>query len=231
MCVAIVSKPGAKLSDAVLQACFENNRDGAGFAYVNESGKVAVEKGFFDFGEFLAAFRPVEERVKPTGPMLVHFRISTGGGRTKENCHPYLFKHGALIHNGFFFPAVGEESDTRMLTRVVGDKLAKGPVRIHKAALEQAFGQHNKVAVLYADRSVEILNEKTGEWIEDNWFSNTFWKWRMGGGTPRPAAHGAACGVPTHRADGVRIPTAARRALTAADQQWHGGMSGYDYID
>jgi hypothetical protein len=209
MCVAIVKTPNHPLTDAVLRACFEANDHGAGFAYVGQGNKLIVEKGYFTFGEFLAAYRPIEEQVQADTPMLVHFRISTGGTRTKDNCHPFLFKHGALIHNGHFFPAVGDRSDTNVLTERVGPNLTREAVQMHKKALEEAFGLGNKVAILYPDKSYEIINEGRGGWIDGNWFSNDFWKYRMN----RPA----------YTPYGQRIPdriVGTGGSMTAYDQQW-----------
>jgi predicted glutamine amidotransferase len=182
MCVAILKTETGVLTDPVLQACFDNNRDGAGFAYVNEEGQLMVEKGYFEFQKFLDAYRPVEERVQGLGPMLVHFRISTGGTKTEDNCHPFLFKHGALIHNGHFFSAIDNRSDTHLLVDRIGEQLSRGAVQMHKKTLETVFGKGNKVAILYPDRSYEIINEEEGKWEDGVWFSNTYWRYRMTGG-------------------------------------------------
>jgi predicted glutamine amidotransferase len=182
MCVAILKTPAGVLSDAVLRACFENNQDGAGFAFVDADGKLIVNKGYFQFQQFLDAYRPVEEKVHELGPMLVHFRISTGGTKTEDNCHPFLFKHGALIHNGHFFSAIDNRSDTHLLVDKIGDNLSLDSVRLHKKAIEDAFTAHNKVVILYPNRQYEIINEDKGTWDNGVWFSNTYWKYRMNGG-------------------------------------------------
>jgi predicted glutamine amidotransferase len=220
MCVAILRTPAGKLSDAVLKACFENNSHGAGFAFAAK-GKVAVRKGYFTFDDFLTAFRPVEEEMGDKGPMLVHFRISTGGTKTALNCHPFLFKHGALIHNGHFFSVSGDESDTNTLVKAIGDDLTRTGVRLHKEALEKSFGKGNKVALLYNDASYEIINESEGHWIDGNWFSNDYWKYRLEG--PRTVN-----GMPNRRLDGLRIPDSALGTpYDAAQQRWEG--RGIDY--
>jgi hypothetical protein len=201
MCILIVKTPEGKLSDDELKACHENNRDGGGFSFVDDSNKVVVQKGFFDFDKFLEAYRPIEAQFGPKGPMLVHFRISTGGTRTSDNCHPFLFKHGAFAHNGVFFspPADDGRSDTNMLVAKIGNNLSKKMVQLHKKAIEDAFGSYNKAAILYPDRTYEIFNEKQGDWKDGVWFSNTHWKWRMGGNT---SYYGATT---RYRADGLRV--------------------------
>lgn len=178
MCVAIVKKPEGKITDAVLAACYKANDDGAGFAFI-ENGKVEVDKGYFNFDAFLAKYREVEARVGDKAPMLIHFRISTGGTKTADNCHPFAYEHGALMHNGYLFAVYGEESDTNKFTKRLGKNFSKEGVKLHKPVIEKLIGQGNKLAMLFPDGSYEIVNEEQGSWIDNVWFSNCFWKSRL----------------------------------------------------
>lgn len=179
MCVAIVKKPEGKITDEVLDACYRANSDGAGFAWV-EDGKVMVDKGYFDFNRFLEEYRKVEARVGSKSNMFLHFRISTGGTKTQENCHPFMYEHGALMHNGYLFAVYGDESDTNLFTKRLGKNFSKEGVVMHKPALEKIIGQGNKLAMLFADGSYNIVNEDQGSWIDGVWFSNCYWKTRIG---------------------------------------------------
>jgi hypothetical protein len=218
MCILIVKTPTGVLTNDMLKACHESNNDGGGFSYVDDEGNVVVRKGFFQFDQFLEAYRPIEEQFGPKGPMLVHFRISTGGTKTADNCHPFAFKHGAFAHNGVFFSPPGVKSDTHMLIEKIGDNLSKTSVRLHKKAIEEAFGSFNKCAILYPDRTFEIINEQAGEWKEGNWFSNTHWRWRTGGGGV----------VNRYRADGLRVPQGAYNPLAQQGGGYY-GHPGWDY--
>lgn len=216
MCVAILKKPEGVLTTAVLRACFEHNQDGAGFAYVDEAGKLCVNKGYFDFEQFLDVYRPIEERVGGLGPMMVHFRISTGGTKTADNCHPFIFPGGAFMHNGFFFAPPADKSDTNMLVERIGPNLTYASVALHKKAIEAAFTASNKAVTLYPDRSYHIINENAGQWIDHVWFSNVYWRSRMTMG-----------GVMQRRADGMRVPHGACTPLTAAEAAWQGRRGGF----
>lgn len=177
MCIAVVKPVGADVSDDTLRSCVEYNRDGIGYCFV-EDGRVRVKKGFFvetdraTLGGFLPAFRADLERVGDKSPFFIHFRASTGGGRTPENCHPFLFDHGALMHNGYFFSAVGNKSDTNLLTEGVSKHLKKEKVLAAKEDLAKFWGVNNKVGILYTDASYVIINEEQGVWDSGVWFSN-----------------------------------------------------------
>lgn len=186
MCVLIVKKSDGKVTDAQLAACFAANHQGAGFSWVEPGGRVAIHKGFFSFKEFIEAYRKQEAIVGDTSPFLIHFRISTGGGVNTENCHPFRTPHGAMAHNGVLFSVNGPKSDTHVFSERIGPKLSKEGILLHKKALEESIGSGNKIAVLFHDKTYEILNEKQGTWIDGTWFSNCHWQSRQLLGTPAP---------------------------------------------
>jgi hypothetical protein len=46
MCIAVYKRVGVKMpSDKILETCFENNSDGAGYMFAH-GGKVNIKKGF-----------------------------------------------------------------------------------------------------------------------------------------------------------------------------------------
>lgn len=98
MCLAIYKPEKVKLHRADLKRAFDQNSDGAGFAYYDPSQRrVIIEKGFFIFSEFWRAFQEVQRDCLKA---IVHFRWATHGTVGHDNCHPYDLKDGALIHNG-----------------------------------------------------------------------------------------------------------------------------------
>ena len=115
MCIAIYSLAGNPVPDEeTLETCFFNNSDGAGFAFNTDNGKVQIVKGFMDFKSFIAAFRKYDKKYcfKDRG-VLIHFRIATHGGTSKQTCHPFpisakekdlakteFTSDYAVIHNG-----------------------------------------------------------------------------------------------------------------------------------
>jgi predicted glutamine amidotransferase len=171
MCIAIVKPIGAAISDAYLAESFRSNNDGAGFAFAVD-GKVIVGKGYMKFDDFLPAYREAELKYGEKSDALIHFRIATHGGPvTPDNCHPYEFDHGALIHNGYFFSGVDNKSDTRYLTEQIGKWLTFDAATAAKERLDKYFGS-NKVALLFNDGKRLIFNEDGGHWAQGVWYSN-----------------------------------------------------------
>ena len=171
MCIAILKPIGANITDDEIRNCARANREGGGYAFVGKKGKMWVRKGFFDVEKFIEAYREDEKKFGQTSPALLHFRIATGSKVNEDNCHPFVFKHGALIHNGWFFPSTQEKSDTRLLTERIGDWLTRDRAIKHREELSKYFG-HNKVVLLYRDKTAVILNEDAGTWHNGVWFSN-----------------------------------------------------------
>lgn len=173
MCIAIVTKPGARITRTQAANSWSNNDDGAGFAYVAD-GKVEVRRGFMTFDEFWAAYDAAAQEFGETSHFLVHFRIGTSGGNTPENTHPFTCQNFALIHNGVFFspPYSSERSDTRILAE---DPRFSALTKEQVVAGLQKLSSYivgNKVAFLFPDNTVAIANEKSGDWVDNCWFSN-----------------------------------------------------------
>lgn len=186
MCIAIVTKPGAVVSDANIRAAASSNRDGGGMAFIRD-GKVVIEKGFMKVDDFLAKYKEVqEEGLHLDNPMLIHFRIATTGEVGPANCHP--FKVGvadgdaALVHNGSFYSGrnSAEKSDTRVVAERVGHKFLYEPTLFAKQAIGKQLGNYNKVALLYNTGDYIIINEDQGSWNDDKtiWYSNSWFAGR-----------------------------------------------------
>ena len=181
MCVAVVKPIGAEVHDDIIRAMFDNNRDGAGFAFVDE-GKVRVFKGFMTVDEFLKVYREYEEKYKDKSHFLLHFRIATAGKVGMENCHPFTLSTGdAMIHNGSFAATTYtcDYSDTRYIAEKVGPHLTKQLLAEKKEAIEKYIGLYNKMAFLHKDGTYTIINEKDGSWKNGVWYSNLWFKSRL----------------------------------------------------
>lgn len=126
MCIAIVKPSKAHISDDRLGICFENNPDGAGFAYYNEKGFLVIRKGYFKFNKFLKAYKRVCENRR----MLIHFRIKTVGDANHHNCHPFeIGCNSAMIHNGTMTSVTPEKgfSDSRTLAKWIQETNEHSP--------------------------------------------------------------------------------------------------------
>ena len=91
MCVIVAKKMGIELpSKKILENCFDVNPDGAGLMYVNENKKIVIEKGFMTFEAFYKKLMELDKKYDLKKKALVmHFRITTQGGTSPENCHPF----------------------------------------------------------------------------------------------------------------------------------------------
>ena len=114
MCIAIGKLKGYDVpTESVLRTCFDNNPDGAGFAFAY-NGTVHIKKGFMTFESFINVFNSYNEKYnfKDLG-VLIHFRIATHGNRDGSMTHPFPLSsdEGALkkeqyssdyavVHNG-----------------------------------------------------------------------------------------------------------------------------------
>lgn len=90
MCIAVYKPVGQKMPNKdILKKCFENNDDGAGFMYC-ANGRVEIQKGFMSFNAFYKALRKtVSLNPEQTTPYVLHFRISTQGGKRADCTHPF----------------------------------------------------------------------------------------------------------------------------------------------
>lgn len=88
MCV-IAYKPlnVAFPEEKILQNCFENNSDGAGFMY-SYQGEVHIKKGYETFKGFMNALNASRAITGDKVPYVMHFRIATQGYE-KTMTHPF----------------------------------------------------------------------------------------------------------------------------------------------
>lgn len=91
MCIICYKEKGvsAKLDWKVLETCFKNNPDGAGYA-IARNGELILRKGFMAWNDFKTSLEKVTagKSIKDSA-ILLHFRITTHGGTYPENTHPF----------------------------------------------------------------------------------------------------------------------------------------------
>jgi predicted glutamine amidotransferase len=90
MCIIVIKPAGIKLpATKTIENCWYNNSDGAGFMYA-AGGSVHVEKGFMSLKAFKDALKRLEKSIDVVNtPMVMHFRITTHGGTSPGNTHPF----------------------------------------------------------------------------------------------------------------------------------------------
>ena len=90
MCIIIAKLRGKELpKKAILQTCWNNNDDGAGFMIAHD-GSVEIVKGFLKFDDFYKALKKYDKKYKLKNKnIVIHFRIGTSGGLTSSKTHPF----------------------------------------------------------------------------------------------------------------------------------------------
>lgn len=199
MCIAIYKRIGNQLpKEEYLKNCWENNPDGAGFAFNTRDGRVKIVKGLMTWESFkstLDEYTKKEDLVNRG--MLIHFRIETHGGVCPECTHPfpitsdeaYLQKpvsvcEYAVIHNGIISLTSAtartktKMSDTMVFVQKYLSKLAKN---------KRWFDLKSNWELIYdmIDSKMACLNGKGeimatygfDEGDDHNFYSNTTYKW------------------------------------------------------
>lgn len=132
MCIIAIKPKGIEPpTDDVLHECFVNNADGAGFMWADE-GKVHIHKGFKKFKSLKKALKHRAFTADDT--VVYHCRISTGGGVTPGNTHPFplskdikdlksltLTTDVGFAHNGIIklTPSQADLSDTQEFIKTI----------------------------------------------------------------------------------------------------------------
>ena len=90
MCIIVIKPAGVKMpAMETLENCWYNNNDGAGFMYAT-GGTVHIEKGFMTLKDFKAALKRLKKSIDVVNtPIVMHFRITTHGGTSPGNTHPF----------------------------------------------------------------------------------------------------------------------------------------------
>lgn len=190
MCIILYKPIGAELpNQQILENCFDNNSDGAGFMYRRTDGQIQIEKGFMTLRELVFALSEIKEDVVHLD-LAIHFRWATQGAVNAGNCHPFpvsqnkkdlratsIAAHAGLVHNGVigFCSAKGTDvmSDTQLFVK---NYVAALPAKMfHNPALcgliEQAAG--GKFVLMSRDATSKI-----GTFIADDgiFYSNDTYK-------------------------------------------------------
>lgn len=181
MCIAILQKPGAKtLEEQVIRNCFNNNDDGSGIAYVDESNKIQVRK-YREVDSFVDQYQQLHKKYGDQTPFMIHSRIGTHGtsdGTT--NVHPFWVNSDMVFcHNGVINKVRDDKklSDTQVFNK---DYLQNLPnLWIDNNVILNLISDYigsSKLIFLTSDRKFKIVNKKLGHWVEKTWFSNSSYK-------------------------------------------------------
>lgn len=197
MCIIAIKPAGIKMpANKIIENMWHNNSDGAGFMYAVNSS-VYIEKGFMKLKSLKVALKQLEKKVDVTNtPIILHFRITTSGGTSPGNTHPFPITEKlpllqmtkskaplAVAHNGIIDikPSKKDISDTMEyiisqlapLYQLRKDfyKLEAGKKLVYNAI-------KSKMAFLDGEGRIETV----GDFIKDKdgmLYSNTSYKARM----------------------------------------------------
>lgn len=112
------------------------------------------------------------EYCTPETESIIHFRFGTSGGTRKELCHPFRIADGSTFaHNGVLpiIPTPGLSD-----TATIAESCANVSTLLEN--LRRYVNASNKFALIPADGGLEVIGEEHGEWENDIWYSNGYWR-------------------------------------------------------
>lgn len=179
MCIAIAIPKGKAnfLTEDIMENCYLVNPDGIGYVFFNSKNK-PVHRLFMRFEKFLDQWKKDLPDIVDSA-CLLHFRATSRGETTVENCHPFkigkrqFFIHNGTIHNMKIDPN-RKKSDTNLFNDEVLRKLPIGWEKSEacKLLIEKFIGINSKVVVLNSDATFSFYNEAEGHWRDGIWWSN-----------------------------------------------------------
>jgi len=178
MCIIILNKKGV-LDKQIIQNCWDANSHGSGIAWSDE-GEMKTYKNLTNVEQYYTKY--LKLRSSTDKPLMLHFRISTGGKKDEANCHPFLINRNiAFCHNGTIshMPKDDNYCDTVLFNKTVLKTL---PVNfldqeVYQMLIEKFIGL-SKLCFLDINGNYKIYNEEKGHWDvnKDNWYSNDSYK-------------------------------------------------------
>ena len=194
MCIIVYKPANEKFpSWSTLKNCFENNPDGAGFMFADEFG-VHLFKGFMDWQSFKNALKPHKNKGF-SYPFVVHFRITTHGGTSKEMTQPFPLSSDVatlrkqkskckvgVAHNGIISMTshAKEISDTALFIKDYLTTLIKSPTYYRNPHIAEMVDEliGSKMCILSEDGHVEIIGkgweEKDGVYYSNGTYQKNY---------------------------------------------------------
>lgn len=178
MCIAILNN-GNKITKEQFKNSWDNNPDGFGMAYVY-ANEIRVFKSMSkNIDKLYKRYSRIYDKID--SPIMLHFRISTGGKINLANCHPFMvndetvFMHNGVI-NGFGNKVY---NDTIDFNNKVLYHFDFNTIKTNKGLntlIEETIG-YSKLVFLNANKDYHIINPEMGHFDKSgNWFSNDTYK-------------------------------------------------------
>jgi len=176
MCLIIFSPNfnRSTIRKSILEKGFDENSDGAGFAYL-ENGLIKISQSYFDFDKFYESYKQIT--VNLSGPILIHFRWATKGSNNNTNTQPlFINEHLVMAHNGIFEGlslCSKNLSDSVNLSRIIKRLKWEFPFNnAQKDLLKALCSERSKLVFLNKNGQYNIINEQLGAWRAGCWYSD-----------------------------------------------------------
>lgn len=181
MCVIAVKNSGVGFpKDDLIKDMWDSNPHGAGFMYV-KNNKVVIEKGFMKYEDLMRAIADLKKRIDIVNtPVVMHFRITTHGGTSPQNTHPFPISSDekylraldltcsvGMVHNGIINSVVVDKdakmSDTMVYIQEVLTPLSMLNKQFYKnnygkTLMENQIGW-SKLAFLDKTGAIELVGD------------------------------------------------------------------------
>ena len=168
-----------RLDRDVLHRCRETYVDGMGIMYPAEKeNRVITFRTMNDFDQIWNRYTTARDK---NLPVAVHFRRTTAGSNTVENCHPMRIgeREIAFMHNGTlsnYTDLIGEDddiSDTRLFKDQVLEHMPTGFLGIDGlwTTISESIGR-NRLLFMDGNGRWSVFNSSVGFWWKGVWFSH-----------------------------------------------------------
>jgi len=190
MCMITLLPPLNDMNKEIDYQLFHNawnkNNHGCGMSYVqgieNNVPEIKIHKGFTKINKFLNQFKKHREE-NPLSKFMIHFRYSTYGEISINNCHPFMVSHKkiSMAHNGTLYKLNAQKdigpSDSKILANIIStlpEEWENKPIYIK--LIQRYIGEYNRVAFLTYTNHVWYLNPT--KWFKENdiLFSSEYYK-------------------------------------------------------
>lgn len=180
MCLAIYQPAGKSIPEDYLRTGFESNPHGAGYMYFDDDNILCIEK-CMNFEEFIDSYEEHWLQYGGVSPFAIHFRWATHGARNLDNVHPFAMNDNvAVMHNGILDCHIDDTamSDTASFVK---NYLTALPTNWYDNDylfdMVEQYCAGSKLIVFSNEVDAEfpayILNEHSGHWKDEVWYSNS----------------------------------------------------------
>lgn len=175
MCLLVVQKPNAKMTNKQIENAWDRNSDGSGYSFCKDN-KIVTKK-YMDLNDFKSNLNNDWNSNKDK-VFLIHFRYATHGVCDVSNVHPFKVNNGLVFgHNGVINSVEDDNvlSDTQVFNNTILKNLKSGFLKSDaiKKLISEFIG-NSKLAFLDKNNRYTIINSYLGSWNKDKsiWFSN-----------------------------------------------------------